>query len=522
KDDDTPVVLPNLLGAVPPRDVVTASLSPVPTLGELGADLSLSAIPATEPSPVESGELAAGLQANQMAGPVGAMPGDSGPRPQSVGVPAATQPAECAPEATEEETPTGRTAPGTDAPAEDAQPDWTRLLDSAVAAAPIVSSPLANSPASAQVYAPPQRAGFHPATARQKVTASSEAQAAELAARDPNPLAGVSGANVPPEAQASPLPRLESDSPVPGRQPAANRALAASLLDPLVLAASSSTNSMNPGERPNLAFEAHLIPMTMSEALAKAGAPDRPLSMAADSFGQSALPAAAPSAGTATDHHQDNGPSGGQERKDTAAERFRKTDAPQTAAGEVPLTAGEAGAHLPVAPEPQADRISGQTAGSPGSNPLSPKETVEPPSAPEPPKAPAAARDIRLEVNAGDQRVEVRLVERGGEVHVAVRTPDTQLAETLRADLPALSSRLTESGFRTETWRPGASGGAEWHRQTEPSAGGSPQDSSSQPRQNGREQQPGEQPPARPKVPEEQLHRKEKGKDFEWLISTLR
>ena len=149
-------------------------------------------------------------------------------------------------------------------------------------------------------------------------------------------------------------------------------------------------------------------------------------------------------------------------------------------------------------------------------------DTAEFPSAPEPPQLLAAARYIRLEVKAGDRRVEMRLVERNGDVQATARTPDAHLAATLREDLPALTSRLTESGFRTETWRPGASGGAEWHRQTEPSAAGSPQDSSGQPRQNGREQQPGEQPPARPKVPEEQLHRKEKGKDFEWFISTLR
>jgi hypothetical protein len=187
----------------------------------------------------------------------------------------------------------------------------------------------------------------------------------------------------------------------------------------------------------------------------------------------------------------------------------------------VPVTAGKSAPQMTVAPESLPDRFSGQPTSSAGSNLSSPKAMAEPPIAPEPPPTPAAARDIRLEVNGGEQRVEVRLVERGGEVHVAVRTPDAHLAETLREDLPALSSRLTESGFRTETWRPGDSGG-EWHRHREPTPASPPEDSNGQTRHNGREQQPGDQQPARPKVPEEQLHRKEKGKEFEWFMSTLR
>jgi len=141
---------------------------------------------------------------------------------------------------------------------------------------------------------------------------------------------------------------------------------------------------------------------------------------------------------------------------------------------------------------------------------------------PEPVKASGAANDIRLEVNGGDRRVEVRLVERGGQVHVAVRTPDVRLADSLRQDLPVLSSRLTEAGYQTETWRPGAAATPHWRQQTEPVTGCSLQDSSGQPRQDGGEQQPGDQPPARPKIPAEQLHRKEKGRDFEWFMSTLR
>src|SRR5262249_13536122 len=45
--------------------------------------------------------------------------------------------------------------------------------------------------------------------------------------------------------------------------------------------------------------------------------------------------------------------------------------------------------------------------------------------APEDAKSPAPAREIRLEVAAAEQRVEVRLVDRGGEGRAAGHTPDS-------------------------------------------------------------------------------------------------
>ncbi|HXB69091.1 MAG TPA: hypothetical protein VNY05_12650, partial [Candidatus Acidoferrales bacterium] len=74
KDDGTPVALPNPLDTNPldtftPKAVETANLSLDPTLGELGADLSLSSISPTEPSTMESDGFASGLQINQITGP---------------------------------------------------------------------------------------------------------------------------------------------------------------------------------------------------------------------------------------------------------------------------------------------------------------------------------------------------------------------------------------------------------------------------------------------------------------------
>jgi hypothetical protein len=373
---------------------------------------------------------------------------------------------------------------------EEAPTDWTALLDMAVA----------------QVQPAPIHTG---GSKQSKATAASAPEIPELHARTSSDAAvQPSGASVP--VTIAPL-------PMPEAYVAPEAAAPAQQSSPLP--AVPQAGWPDPAETSHLAFTAHLVPMTESDKPAGPGTPEQAPLVPAGSAGKPAVPAAAQPAGPATDQQHDNPPSGGQESKDAAPERLRKAEAPQPAGAEGPMTGGKP-AQMPVAPQPQADGGSIQPSGSSGSNPLRPKDPVEP--ALEQTPAPGAAREIRLEVNGGDQRVEVRLVERGGEVHVAVRAPDAHLAEALREDLPGLSSRLAESGFRTETWRPGAAGGGEWHRQAEPPAGGSLQDSNGQPRQNGREQHPGDPPPGRPKAPAEQLNRKEKGKDFEWFMSTLR
>jgi len=52
------------------------------------------------------------------------------------------------------------------------------------------------------------------------------------------------------------------------------------------------------------------------------------------------------------------------------------------------------------------------------------------------------------------QKVEVRLVQQAGELRVAVRTADPDLAHGLREGLPDLVGRLQENGTRAEAWRP--------------------------------------------------------------------
>jgi hypothetical protein len=152
--------------------------------------------------------------------------------------------------------------------------------------------------------------------------------------------------------------------------------------------------------------------------------------------------------------------------------------------------------------------------------PVRPQDAMESETKPEAPNTPAL-RDMKFEVTGGESRVEVRLSERGGEVKMTVRTPDANLASTLRENLPALSNRLAESGFKSEAWHPAASSTTEWRHTTQSAAGSASQDANSQPREQNRESQDGAGQ-RRPAVPQEPVTQKQKGKDFAWLISSLR
>lgn len=89
--------------------------------------------------------------------------------------------------------------------------------------------------------------------------------------------------------------------------------------------------------------------------------------------------------------------------------------------------------------------------------------TARPAEAPAPPaenlpKASAPLKDIAMQVNQpGKERVDVRVVQQGGEVHISVHSADAGMTSGLRQGLSELQSKLEESGYRSEMWRPGNS-----------------------------------------------------------------
>ncbi len=194
---------------------------------------------------------------------------------------------------------------------------------------------------------------------------------------------------------------------------------------------------------------------------------------------------------------------------------------PAPAAAEAPgmRTAAHSTEFAPAPPPAPPDRAAAKA--EPATHTAAPPELK-----PEAPKT-LPAHDIKLEVSAADgrsdSRVEVRLSERGGEVKVAVRTADGGLASSLRDNLPALASKLSDSGFKTDTWRQGAASG-EWLRHTtETAAGNSAQDSDPQSRQQDQGQQQQQDPDQRrPKSSQQSNQQDQKGRDFAWLMSTLR
>ena len=130
------------------------------------------------------------------------------------------------------------------------------------------------------------------------------------------------------------------------------------------------------------------------------------------------------------------------------------------------------------------------------------------------------AHDIKLEVAGSDSRVEIRLSERGGEVKVAVRTADASLAGSLRDNLPALASKLADNGFKTETlahlgcFRRRAA--SHDRIRAGPDLAEIP---NSSPNSKTTSKESGQR---HPKAPQQLTSENEKGRDFEWLMSTLR
>jgi hypothetical protein len=150
--------------------------------------------------------------------------------------------------------------------------------------------------------------------------------------------------------------------------------------------------------------------------------------------------------------------------------------------------------------------------------PASRTEAVPPP---EPPRPPAVAHDIKLAVgNHPDERVELRIADRNGDVHVAVRTPDARLAVELREDLPVLAAKLEQAGFRAETWHPAS---ASWNGPAERSGAAAPSDGSGGSGYDGTGHgDPQQQNPQDAQDSKNPTPRKDDRKDFAWLFSSLR
>ncbi len=70
--------------------------------------------------------------------------------------------------------------------------------------------------------------------------------------------------------------------------------------------------------------------------------------------------------------------------------------------------------------------------------------------------APAHQMQFRLAGSERGPAVQVHLRDQAGELRVAVRTADGELAHSLREGLPELVQQLGRQGYEAEVWRPAA------------------------------------------------------------------
>jgi hypothetical protein len=152
-------------------------------------------------------------------------------------------------------------------------------------------------------------------------------------------------------------------------------------------------------------------------------------------------------------HNGESGnPSSDQEKM---SERFAKLETP------LPQT------HAASADQPAAASASHASSTSP----LSVAARMD--QVPEAPPAPSSGNHditIRIPDATTDQGTAVRFVERAGEVHVSVRTSDTEMAQTLRGGLNDLVTRLEDGGIRTQVWQPGADASTSQNNSQQPFA----------------------------------------------------
>jgi len=77
-----------------------------------------------------------------------------------------------------------------------------------------------------------------------------------------------------------------------------------------------------------------------------------------------------------------------------------------------------------------------------------------------PPLRTGAAQEISIRIAPPDSpAVDLRVVERAGQVHVDVRTPDSAMQTSLRQDLGTLTNSLERAGYHTETFTPSSTPG---------------------------------------------------------------
>jgi hypothetical protein len=125
-------------------------------------------------------------------------------------------------------------------------------------------------------------------------------------------------------------------------------------------------------------------------------------------------------------------------------------------------------------------------------------------------------KSAHVQISGTDnQRVDIRLQERGGALSVTVRSTDTKLTQSLEDHAPELNSRLTAEHFQSEFWTPNA---AKTANERDSNAGnGSPtQDREKSGQQNSNQNQNGRKQPEWIEAVEAHTRASQKRIEYRW------
>lgn len=141
------------------------------------------------------------------------------------------------------------------------------------------------------------------------------------------------------------------------------------------------------------------------------------------------------------------------------------TQSPGSAEGSLPS------GNVPVSDERAlaSTEATGKAGSSPASAPVAAGDSITTEQKVTPGMRP---KDISVRVQSDEgQSVDIRIVQRGGGLQIAVKSADNDTTQGLRHGLSELANRLNDSGYHAETWRPGASAPTD----SSAGSGGSPQ-----------------------------------------------
>ena len=125
-------------------------------------------------------------------------------------------------------------------------------------------------------------------------------------------------------------------------------------------------------------------------------------------------------------------------------------------------------------------------------------------------------KSAHVQISGTDnQRVDIRLQERGGALSVTVRSTDTKLTQTLEDHAPELNSRLTAEHFQSEFWTPNASKTAN-ERDSNAGNGSPTQDREKSGQQNSNQNQNGRKQPEWIEAVEAHTRASQKRIEYRW------